>query len=247
MPLLISAQLGNEELYHFALKRMSSAMEKVEQGPFKAWLYGRILFAADSIDDHQTVSNTLAYLNTLFDTLLENDTTKLDKFNAWSLGYVTALNKEEYSKRRELMKNAADYSTKKYFQINTINASNEKIQEARSDAIWAWVMSSQAAANAGELNAYTNAIEQILAITEQTSISDALQNGLLRTDISNNYPAWAIIIVRLAAQKMSDDARFKALEAPLLEAISRAKFENRTEEVLLALVNSQLAIERAKV
>lgn len=242
MILLTSAQLGSEVLYKRSLEKMNLAMEKVERGPFQAWLYGRILFAAYSFGDESTVSQTRHILRVL----LKNDGTNLSKFTTWALGYMAALGKMEYSQAKESMVKAATYLTQQYFKVNATSVSNEQKQEARSDSLWAWIMIIQAAANADDKVLYQHSLDQMMVITKQPSISQAITKGLLRTYASSDYPAWAIAIIRLATQKMADKIRFDALEMPLANAIREAKSSDQIYELLLAKVNAQLAVEREK-
>lgn len=244
MPLIVSAQLGNQSLYEQSLIRMNKAMDKLENTPFKAWLYGRILFAAHSIKDKQTETKTKTNLDLLLDNLVKNNSTGLDRFTVWSRAYLAALDKVTFTKEREPMVLGANYLTDAYLKMNASNESNEKKQESRSDALWAWVMIAQAAANAHEKVVYENAITQMMRISNQSSIGDALSKGLLRTSASNDYPAWALGIVRMASQTMGDEALYAALEPVLQTSINDAKLGNNIAETLLSMVNAELIVER---
>lgn len=248
MQLLISAQLGNEELYQRALLKIEAAMQNeifsdISQNSFKAWLYGRILLAAHSINDAVTITKTLRELKAV----LQDKNTLSDRFSAWSWGYIASLNIMEYNDAKLTMKNAADKLTAAYVEINKGSYSDNKKQEFRSDALWAWVMSLQAAANADDKEVYNYSLEQIQLIAEQPSVSDSLLKGLLRTSTSNDYPAWAIAITRLAAVTIGDEKIFMELEAPLIKSIEEAKYAQAKPELLLAQVNSQLVIARQKI
>lgn len=244
MPLLISGELGNKDLYASSLNQMNQAMDQMPSNPLKAWLYGRMLLAAHSIGDTETVTKVQSTLKTLLEQLNQDDSTRQDRFTVWALGYIAALDKSEFDVAKNRMMEGADNLTKEFFKVNSSSVSEEKKQEARSDALWAWVMISQAAANAHEKDHYEQAIKQMLLITQQSSLGDALTKGLLRTAASNDYPAWAISIVRLAAQTMGDKTQYDDLLAPLNASISGAKNENKVQETLLAMVNAYLALER---
>lgn len=245
MPLLVSAQLGNNQQYIKSTVLMSKAIDSMNDDPFKAWIYGRIIFAAHSMKDPYTEASTKRKLDILLEKLLKDDTTCLDRFKNWSLGYIAALNKEEFVKAKEPMISGANHLSDTYVKVNASDVSKEKKQEVRSDALWAWVMITQAAANAQDKEVYENAITQILSITKQSSLSNALSKGLLRTAASNDYPAWAIGIVRLAAQTIGDNDRFEELGATLENSIAEAKEGSKIQEFLLASVNGQLAIARS--
>lgn len=245
MPLLVSAQLGNKALYQKALIRMNKAMDAMEDSPFKAWIYGRILLAAQGIKDEKTVSKTLTGLTNLLDGFIKNDGTGLDRFTVWSLGYLAALDMTEFMRAKDNLLAGANALTDAYFTINAKeDATEDQKQEKRSDALWAWVMISQAAANAHQRESFDYAIEQMLRITKELSIGEALTKGLLRTAASNDYPAWASSLVSLAAETLPDRSVYDALQDPLQASIQAAKKGNHLPEMLLAIVNKQLAIER---
>lgn len=245
--LLISAQLGSKCLYEPALERMTSAMNEVELSPYKAWLHGRILFSAQSIGDEKRVPLIRTNLESLLKILLRNDTTRFNRFTVWALGYFTALNRTDYDKFKESMVDIAKYLTQSYFKVMTSSVSKAQKQEACSDGVWAWVMIVQSAANTGDTLLYEEALSQLSAITQQPSISEALIHGLLRTETFNDYPAWAIAIVRLATQTQGDNVRFNKLDVPLAQSIKKAKSAGKTQEWLLAFVNAQLALAREKL
>lgn len=237
LPLLVSAQLGNKELYDRALAKMIVAMKKISapsQNSFKAWLYGRMVFAAHSMHDS---FHEQQYLKELM-LLLDDPQTARDRFTTWAMAYVAAANQTDYQQLKEKLKVSADVLTQNYFAMNK-NENKDKLQEARSDALWAWVMNAQAAANANDKESFSDALQQMKKITSQDSISAALTTGLLRTSASNDYPAWAMAIVRLAAVKMDDEKLFVELEKPLNIATQGAA----QAEKILAQVNDQLAIE----
>src|SRR6185312_11059639 len=60
-------------------------------------------------------------------------------------------------------------------------------------------------------------------ITGNETVSTALAHGLSHTAASNDYPAWALAKVRLAAATIGDEALFLALKAPVEASIAEAK------------------------
>lgn len=115
------------------------------------------------------------------------------------------------------------------------------LQEMRSNALWAWIMDLQAAANAQDKENYDDILLHMKNMTDQPDIKSALSHGLLRTAASNDYPAWAISIVQSAAVKMGDEKLYKELEFPLETSIQDAKTSKETAEETLARVNQVLA------
>lgn len=250
MPLLVSARLGDSALYSKSLAAMQSAMQSKklipsDQNSFKAWMYGRILLAADSIDDSETVSKTLIDLNVL----LHDKETADDAFDAWAVGYLAALNDVEYNDYKDVLKKSSEALTKTAVQANHKNSTMpaDKKQAARSDAIWAWIMVLQAAANVSDTSMYNHALSQLKVVAQQNTVADALSKGLLRSSASNDYSAWALAIARLAAITIGDTKLFADLDAPTTAAITAAEQANAKAEVLLAQVNNQLALEREKI
>jgi hypothetical protein len=247
MLLLVSSQLGNKEFYQEAFFKMEAVMknETFVSSPnsYKAWLYGRILLSANSMEDVNTVKSTLERLkNLLPDEKDEN--TGSDRFTTWTWGYLASLNNKEYNNAKVAMKKAAEQLTCVYTEKNNVPTLESIRQEARSDALWAWVMSLQAAANAKDKEIYEYSLEQIKGITGQESISEALSKGLLRTAASNDYPAWAKAIVLLAAATYDDQELFKELTKGTRESIEEARKAGATVEKMLAQVSNQLAIVR---
>lgn len=245
MPLLTSAILSDKEHYQKVLHDMTHAMQKnppeKNQYSFYAWLYGRVLLASLHIDDGETIANTQKQLKTL----LQNENTAKDRFSAWALGYLATLNTHEYSRLRMDMREAGDLLTTYYFEIRDDKKSHtDKIQEARSDALWAWVMFLQAAAIYDDYAFYQYSLEQMKRISNESQVSLALAKGLLRTSASNDYPAWAMAMTRLAAVTIADQTLYAELEKPLLKSIDDAKLAQAKAEVILAQVNNQLAMDR---
>lgn len=243
MPLIASAQQSNELAYKNTLPKIEEALKKIpEKGPknsFKAWLLGRILLSADSIGDTTSRTTKIAELKTL----LANPSTKKDCFSTWAWGYLAAINEDEYQyARKPMLKNALLLNVE--YQEVKLSASTEtqtKTQEALSNALWAWVMSLQAAANSKDKQTYDEILGHIKTITMQPTIAEALSKGLLRTATSNDYPAWAISIVQLAAARMGDEKQYNELSKTLETSIKEAKDSNATAEATLAYINQVLA------
>jgi hypothetical protein len=108
-------------------------------------------------------------------------------------------------------------------------------------------MVSYAAANAQDQEMYGYALKNMRTMMEVSTEAEALTTGLLRTAASNDYPAWALGIVELAAARMHDVKLFNQLQTSLNTSIEAAKLSNATAETVLAMVNRQLAIENNKL
>lgn len=221
MVLLASAQQGDEKRYHQTLLQMQTALSKVHDdnnNSYKTWRLGRILLAADSIGDTVTVNKTLTELKNL----LADPQTKQDAFSAWAWGYLAALNETEYKKAKDSMLTAAGSLTATYKKTKQSHSTTQ-VESMASDALYAWIMALQAAANAQDRNTYDFIVAQMKAMTGQTSLSRVITSNLHRNSESNDYPAWALGMVRLAAATIHDKHVYEELNAPLNEYIQGAK------------------------
>lgn len=220
MVLYASAKQGDEKLYRKTLLSMTKDEKDSKQNSYNAWQLGRVLLAADCINDSTTVKSTLSELKTL----LADTNTPKDAFTAWAWGYLAALNDDEYKLAKNNILTSAQILTEQYQKAkDNSQESKTALQAKLSDALWALVMNAQAAANAKDGEAFQFILEQIKKITGQNTVALALSTGLQRLSDSNDYPAWALSIVRLAAATIGDQALYKELEQPLQESIQGAK------------------------
>jgi hypothetical protein len=247
LPLLISAHLGDEKLYHDSSTKMDTAMQSpalgtANQNSFRAWMYGRMLIAAKNMGDQTNADKTLIHLKNV----LNDKNTYSDRFTAWAWGYLASFNDQEYQAAKNEMELLAAKLTAHYVDVNKSNESADKKQEARSDALWAWVMNAQAAANANDMGIYHHALERMQFITGEHTVSDALSKGLLRTSASNDYPAWAIGMTRVDAITILDRKLYMELDDTLKNSIDASIKAQAKAETFLAQVNREWALERQK-
>lgn len=248
LPLIASAGLGDEKRYDATRTQMLNALDTLDKKPddcpqwmrnnsFKAWMLGRVLLAADNMKDDKTVSQTKNKLSLL----LEEKMTKDDNFAffTWAQGYRAALNKTEYELSKKRMISDSMQLSEKYKVKPTDHG-------ALSDALWGWVMDLSASANANDKQSYEFVKEQIKSLTREQSVSKALETGLLRTADSNDYPAWALAKVRLAAATMLDKELYQDIDNALISSIESSKKAGAKAEYALAVVDSQLAIQAGK-
>lgn len=246
LPLIASATLGDSIRYARTLALMMDQINALDVSPekfdswmrsnsFKAWMWGRILLAANSIDDVKTVDVAKEQLSKLLqEPLTTNDNAA---FFVWAWGYRAALNQTEYQNSVDrMMDGAAQLSTK--YKAEPSN------HDALSDALWAWVMNLSAAANAHDQERYETIKQQIMMLTGKNSISDALELGLLRTEQSNDYPAWALAKVRLAAAIMKDREVFQDIDRTLIASVKGAagsQIASAKSEYVLSVLEGELA------
>lgn len=246
LPLIAGATLGDSNRYTRTLTRMLDQMKALEESPdkfdswmhsnsFKAWMWGRVLLAAKSMNDDKTIKTANEKLTQYLDgPMNQNDN---PAFFTWAWGYRAALNQSEYQNSvGKMMQGAVQLSAKCKAEPSN--------HDALSDALWAWVMNISAAANAHDQARYETIKQQIIALTGKNSISGALEFGLLRTEQSNDYPAWALAKVRLAAAIMTDRDVFQEIDHTLATSASGAassQIASAKSEYVLSVLESELA------
>lgn len=249
MPLLASAQQGNLAQYRKILPQMKKALKNIsedgKQNAYKAWLMGRVILAADSIDDQATLfgNHSEAGMITQLETILKDPATTQDCFSAWAFAYLAAVNSQIYGQVRDKMLSYTVALTHAYRNklIHREEQDKSDIQSLRSNALWAQVMVLQAAANANDKTTYDQTSQQIKMLVGKPTVSEALSQGLLRTSDSNDYPAWAMGIVRASAATIGDEAIYKELAKPLANSIHDANEAHAKAEAILARLNEILA------
>jgi hypothetical protein len=229
--LLMAGALLKDNAYY---KKNISAMMDLLDGiafinaadSFKAWIYGRIVFAAGLMRDEVNAANACVRLRELLVSLKT-----ADAYSCWAWGYLAGINHEEYMfaknrMRRECEKLSADHAA-------------HNSQAHLSNAIWGWIMCLLAASAARDDEMYDDAFSRILTLTHQQTVMDALSFGLLRSAASNDYPAWALAMVRLAAARHGDAQRCTELAQPVMTAITESlAAEARYEYILASLTNA---------
>ncbi len=170
-------------------------------GAYKAWLLGRILIAADHVGDREQAAATEAELKVL---LLEepvlqsavNQTAhdSLDRaMLAWAYGYYAASSPANYAAVRDtLFARTQDLLIAPEGAILLQSESGN--QERISNALWALVMSIQAAARAGAQADYETLMHKIITLTGKSDIQGAL-SCFVRTETSSDYGAWAAMML----------------------------------------------------
>lgn len=236
--LLASGLQADKKTYQEILLKIIKSLNQISdysQNSFKSWMLGRIVFAANCMDDHETVINTIVQLKKL----LEDSKTAKDAFSTWAFGYLAGM-VHEYAYAKERMLAMAMELNKIHQETKKKSDDPAKIQETLSNALWAWVMNAQAAANNQDHLIYHQILNQIKNLTGQEQISKGLKTGLLRTSASNDYPAWAMSMILTSASMMQDIPLRDELEKPLTESINSAKNLDAKAEVILATLFKEL-------
>lgn len=239
LPLIASAELGDTQRYEKTLQNMDQQLKKnfadipewMRNTSFQAWMWGRILLAADSMHDNKTSEQAIKTI-----TILLKKQANL-AFSTWAWGYLAALNIQEYNFCKEKMMKNADKLATEYKKKQT--------QENLSNTLWAYIMNLFAAANANDKEIYTHIKNEIKLLTAKSTVTEALNTGLLRTSQSNNdYPAWGLAKIRLAAATMNDLELYEQIQKNLESSIQGAKKVGAQGEYILAVLDNQLAMQR---
>jgi hypothetical protein len=147
IPLIASAQQGDKKIYVAVLKKIQTALNKMPNDYFKAWILGRVLLAADSMVDKATLAMTKFQLKLILAVPFNKTFADIDyAFYAWALGYLALLDKHEYKIIHSQLLESAQNLTMVYYQTQT--------HDALSNAVWAWVLDLQAASYANDKTTY---------------------------------------------------------------------------------------------
>lgn len=233
MLLIVSALLNSHDHYSKVLVMLTTLLDDHksthQSNAYLAWLYGRVVFAAKRMQDDIAATRASERLKTLL-----ADTQEYDAFSCWAKGYLAGFNLHEYESEKKSLRYACQAISAVYLET--------KAQADLSNAIWGWVMCITAAAAAGDNSLYEDALSQIQKLTQQDSIPAALASALIRSSSTNDYPAWALAMLRAAAARHGDKQLYAELEQPVMIATQDAHSANATYEYLLAyLTNAQLA------
>jgi len=220
VPLIASAQHGDTATYRLLLKKVNTALTEVDKvDAFRAWILGRVLFAADSIHDRDTVKATERELAQLLaDEKLQNlDPGSLDHaMVAWAYGYFAGVSRQNYEQMKVPMLLAL---SKLEFAARQDTSGHDRV----SNAVWAAVLVVNASANVQDREIYDDTLSRLKAIGDKGSVSSVLETALTRTADSSDYPAWTIGMVRVSATTMRDRLLESELAQPLRDAIRQAR------------------------
>lgn len=224
IPLLVSAQLGDQDLYRKVKTRMFQNLELSDglktdellskwgqKASFNLWLLGRVLVSADQIKDEPTRSQVAFWMQEA----LEAQET-VDAFSAWAWGYLAA--------------DAKRYPYCLGKMLDATAALKTQAGEKEKDNVqWALVMDLLAAGNAGDFATYQKLMEEFKDWVNKPSISEAVM-----TIPPQGFTAWALALVRVAAAQLGDSETCSEIQVALQEAIQKSPSK---EDQLLAKIN----------
>lgn len=211
--LTASAKLKSLDEYKKNLKDINISLSKSEDDSRKTWMLGRVALAASQMDDEKTVADTLIQLKKLLPNV------KKDACYAWALGYMAAINTNEYKENKEKMLEAVKFLTK------------------AADVLWAHVMNLQAAAKEGDQDCFNEILVQMKKYTKKETIAEALS-----TIPQDDWQAWALGIVLKAAATIRKKELYDELLEPSRLAITDAIKVNSMANALLAELDADLAV-----
>ncbi len=217
--LYAASLLHDSELYKKTLAEFNIQLKKEPNNSFKAWMLGRLVGAAENINDKKAVKKAQRQLKIL----LKKDIAH-DEFRAWSLGYLAALNSEEYQQNKEEMIKAA----------NALEKAKDALEKP-ANALWAHVMNVQAAARANDETTFESILERMKQFTGKETVAEALAQIP-----ANDWRAWAMGIVSESAALMGDKKLYQELSQPLSSEINKA-VSNSTGNAILAQVSANTA------
>jgi hypothetical protein len=208
MPLIIAATLGSSH-YPTVRNMMMISLEqpdinRIDQKSFKAWMLGRVLMSDLTIKESDDKESQAA-VQELKELL--NSNLAADSFTAWAWAYLACVDYE--------------YAKGKMIQATEGLAQSKA---SVSDQLWAWVMCMQAAAREQDGAIYTRCIQEIQKIGGKPQLAQALITGLTRNEQNHNndFPAWALALVRSAAEMMGDMNRVNDLQDPIRQSLQEA-------------------------
>ncbi len=233
--LYASSLLNDSEIYAKALSEINAQLEKEPHNSRKAWMLGRLLLAKKNKIDHmkgemkdktvdeetrlelEKLEKDIEATRNQLKNLLNSDIAN-DKMRAWALGYLAALDLEEYQINKEEM-------------IKAANALTES-----SDALWADVMNLQAAARAHDEPTFELILKQMQQFTGKETVAEALAQIP-----ADDWRAWAMGMVSESAALMGDVKLYQELNQPLSAATHEAVSKESTANAMLAQISADTA------
>lgn len=212
--LYASALLMKKKRYIAALNAIKDQLATQPNDSFKAWMLGRVVLAATHFGDKATVDEMLPVLKSLLPKVTK------DQNYAWALGYLAAMNLQEYEQNKQAMMDAA------------------KALKTPGDALWAHVMNLQAAARQNEKADFYSILMDMMACVGKTTIAETLA----QID-THDWRAWALGIVTESAAIMGDKDLYAELRQPLADAITEAFRAKSMANAMLAQINATEASE----
>jgi hypothetical protein len=211
---------GTQDNYQRLCQQMDPALQNSGRDPFTAWMLGRRLFAAHRMNDEMSIETTQAELSKCLEEIKISENKPSD-FNlelnyamyAWSYGYLAITQYSPEVKEKMLR---CTQLLMQWCNTGAISA------DSKSHTMWSLVLNLQAAAFHQDKLTYYFILSQMKTLTNEQTISAALNAALTRTDASSDYPAWAISMVLASAALISDHDLYQELTETLNKSTAQA-------------------------
>lgn len=233
--ILINAEAGDLAGYKQALDQLFYHLNNLNQNPdayptwqrnssFQLWMAGRAFSAAMTMQDIETIRKTKIKLLELKEKL--NKTTTEEKitsqenlaFTTWGTIYFCIFDAKEYKAFSDEITSNTDRLVEIYIKSKT--------HQTLSDALWGLILNLLAAASNNDPKKYELIKKKITDLTSTVSVDQALQENLLVTKESNDFPAWGCGLVCLAAALNKDYPLYKKMHETIDEIYKNASRED---------------------
>lgn len=233
MPLIIASILGEQDLFTQTRQNMLEALKNDlyptwvnddNKSGVKAWLFGRMLQSANMLNLDQDATEAAKALQ-------EHLNKDSNRFNAWALGYFAANSYEDYKATQASMKEQTEKLMNHYLADN---------KASLSDVLWVCIMALPASAKANDRDTYEFYLDIIKKLVGGTNDNlNTFTQKLFYKFPADDYRAWGLASMRLAASMIDDEGLFSSLEPHVNSAIKAD--DAPLHDQLLAQVNNELA------
>lgn len=202
-----------------------SAMKKSKDGLyFNAWLWGRLLVSASTLNPE---SNLTKHITALMTQTLSSDVASIDKkqlpFYLWAKTY--------------LLTSITDNTSYEKYKSNVMDSLTFHLtsNDVLENKLWSLVIAITAAGKHHDNDFYNALIKEFLSITNTKDLVSAL---LFVPPGSSGYRLWAFSLVQLAAAQVNDNDSVAAIEKQW-HALSTDKNETEYAKTLSRLIHAE--------
>jgi hypothetical protein len=247
LPLTAYALQGNSQAYHKLLPAMLATLNTIpdEQISFRAWLRGRVVLAADLVDDKTNFTDQLFLLQIELAKLKIND-----KFSSWAWGYLAIVSKdsaevfrsalevcEERIKHYEGMRHAKRADD---IELSLSKADQNALTQELGRILWSLVLLLPAAAKAADQTFYETVLKKMRAVAREADIIKIVNSYLLKEN--DDYPLWFLSFLKWGAAIKKDETLLAQINVALTVNLGVARIikeDNSADYILAQLVNER--------
>ena len=162
MPLLVAGMVGDMELFHGIWEKMRAPLEAMDDKSFQAWLYGRVLIAADNVGDRGMAVAIAEQLKKL----LDRDDLPQNAMSTWAWGYWLT-----YQGRHNRVTQYEPYRLK-VIEMTDAVIDTDHSKDRVTNVLWALVMDASAAASADDKRLYRALIRKAVIFTRKATADE---------------------------------------------------------------------------